>query len=56
MTYQPQPVKVEGGQTKVRSADEGTQQLLERILAALNQVNMHLALMNDVVLDDDEQL
>ncbi len=56
MAYQPQPTKVEGGQTKVKSADDATQQLLEQILAALCQINVQLALMTDTVLSDDEQL
>ena len=56
MTYQPQPTKVKGGQTEVRAADEDTQQLLERILIALNQINIQLALMTDNVIDEGEQL
>lgn len=56
MTYQPQPIKTEGGQKKTRSADDSTQQLLEQILNALHQINIQLALMTDTVLNDGEQL
>ncbi len=48
------PTKIEGGQTKTKTADEITQQLLEQVLAALNKINTQLAMMTDVAVDEDE--
>lgn len=56
MTYQPTPIKTEGGQKKAVTADDVTQQLLELILAELHKVNIQLALMNDTVLDTGDSL
>lgn len=56
MAYQPTPTKTEGGQLKAVTADEVTQQLLELILAELQQVNVQLALMNDTALDTGDSL
>lgn len=54
MTYQPQPIKTEGGQKKAVVSDDNTQQLLTEILSELRKVNVQLALMNDNVVSGDE--
>ena len=56
MVYQPQPLKTEGGKTKAVVSDESVEQLLQRILSALDQVNVQLALMNDTVINEGESL
>ena len=56
MVYQPPTTKIEGGERKTKTADEITQQLLEQVLVALNKINIQLALMNDTVIDEGEQL
>lgn len=54
MTYQPQPIKTEGGQKKTRVSDDSVEQLLAEILMELRKVNTQLALMNDNVVTGDE--
>lgn len=56
MTHKPQPIKVKGGQAEVSTSDMDSRQLLERILIALDQINIQLALMNDTVIDEGEHL
>lgn len=56
MVYQSQPIKVEGGQTKEVVSDDSVEQLLQRILLALDKVNAQLALMNDTVINEGESL
>ncbi len=50
------PTKIKGGRKKAETADDSTQQLLERILVALNTLNIQLALMTDTVVDEGEHL
>ena len=48
MTYQPSPIKTEGGQKEERTSDDNTQILLKAILKQLKIMNLHLSMMSDV--------
>lgn len=54
MTYKPQPLVTEGGQTKARVSDDSVEQLLAEILIELRKTNTQLALMNDNIVSGDE--
>lgn len=56
MTYQPTPHKTEGGNRKAWTADDTTRQVLELVLIELQKINVQLALMNDTVLGDGDQI
>ena len=56
MTYQPQPIKTEGGQKETRVSDDNVQQLLAVILDELRKLNTQLALMNDTIVQEGESL
>lgn len=52
MTYQPAPLKTEGGQREARVSDDNVEQLLVEILTELRRVNLQLALMNDTIVPE----
>ena len=54
MTYIPQPMKEEGGKQEVAVADEGSQQMLGYILKELKKMNMHLEILSDNTITDQE--
>ena len=54
MTYQPQPQKTEGGQREVITSDDNVQQLLMQILKELKKMNLHLQLLTDNEITDQE--
>ena len=54
MSYFKNPEKVEGGQRKVEIRDDNTQELLEKILQELMKINMHLAILSDNDIRDEE--
>ena len=51
MAYQPMPVVSGGG---INTSDDNVQQLLEQVLKELKRMNMHLALLSDLDLEDEE--
>ncbi|KKK52530.1 hypothetical protein LCGC14_3104010 [marine sediment metagenome] len=51
MTYQPTPLKTEGGQRKAWTSDDDVEHLLREILAELKALNLQLSLMNDQTID-----
>ncbi|KKN35532.1 hypothetical protein LCGC14_0782660 [marine sediment metagenome] len=56
MTYNPIPIKTEGGQSKAAVSDDDVRQLLAQIVVQLRTNNTYLALMNDAVVSESDTL
>jgi len=54
MAYKPSPTKTEGGQKETRTSDDNTQQLLARIVKELKIMNVHLSIITDNYITDQE--
>ena len=47
MTYIPNPQQIEGGQPKIVVTDDNSQQLLTDIIRELKKMNLHMSIMTD---------
>ena len=54
MSHFKNPEKVEGGQRKVEIRDDNVQELLEKILQELMKMNLHLAVLSDNYIRDED--
>lgn len=54
MTYKPATTKVEGGQSETIVSDDNVQSLLQKILMQLQIMNMHLQILTDNEIREDE--
>lgn len=54
MSYFSNPKKEEGGERQVVVSDEDIAQLLEQILKELKKMNLHLAIVTDTYLTNQE--
>jgi len=54
MSYQPIPIKEEGGQKEARTSDDNVQLILGEILKQLKIMNLHLAILTDERIEKQE--
>ena len=54
MTYIPQTIQIEGGQIKTVVTDGESQQLLTDVIKELQKMNIHLSLLSDNRITDQE--
>ena len=54
MTYTPTPQKVEGGQRETVVSDDNVQNLLSAVLKELKKMNIHLMILTDNIITDEE--
>ena len=54
MTYKPTSTKIEGGQTETIVSDDNVQSLLQKILTQLKIMNIHLQILTDNEIQEDE--
>ena len=54
MTYIPQAQKTEGNITESRVSDDNVQRLLANVLKELKKINLHLSVMSDQCIKDED--
>jgi len=54
MSHITQPIKEEGGIKETRTSDDNVQELLTQILEELKKMNLHLSLLTDTQIRDQE--
>ena len=54
MSHITQPTVTEGGQKETRTSDDNVQELLTKILKELKKMNLHLSMMTDTNIGNQE--